>query len=76
MVNVMNHESSSGTCRTTKTDIEAEHVTMKVGNITIDVNAIGRGSVTLDGVKVPVKSITVELVAGLPPRITAELVAK
>lgn len=63
-----------------KTSIEAEHVTMKVtmkvGNVTIDVNAVGRGSVTLDGVQVPVKSITVEIAAGLLPRITAELVAK
>ena len=58
------------------TSIEADNVTMKVGNVAIEADAGGYGSFKVDGVELPARSITVELVAGCPPRITSELVAR
>ncbi len=54
-------------------EVACERLSVKIGRLQIELDAVnGTGLILMDGERFPVERMTLDIVAGLPARVTAE----
>lgn len=68
------YRDTGGSTDTQPLVVNADHYSITVGRVVIDVSSGGVGSIKADGVDIRARKVSLEIEAGEPPRLVVHMV--